>query len=246
MSMGVIRKIKRKVWPNVKFKVDPNSTHRDFLIASVEYLLATTGKEVEIALIEVGTGGTSSEVLRAFIESNEKLSLLSFENDANWLAKYKSDYASHERHEIVFVTDNDWTATIEKYVSRISLETKVLSFIDSSPWESRISALNVLKPRSELLLVHDVDYFPHNELLGIEKTPIKYAPANPFFYGKLKSKNLGSRNYDDFAKNWIEAFPRVPGYFTGPPTLIASETINVEEINLAKGSVIRTKSEAIM
>jgi hypothetical protein len=168
--------------------------------------------------------------------------LLSFENDPNWLQAYEKDYARNERHSLVFVENNTWTATIKNSLIDVAQNARVFSFIDSSPWESRIEALNILKHISDLFLIHDVDYFPHNGLIGQEITPIKYAPANPFFYGKLKSKNLGLRDYDEIAQYWIEAFPRVPGYFTGPPTLIASDTLDVRNMRLPAGALNQSES----
>lgn len=240
--MSMIRNIKRKIWPRVKFKVDPNSTHHDFLVASIEFLISKTPNDVEIVLIEVGTGGASSRVMRSYIERFNQIRLISFENDQKWLQTYKQNYATNERHTLILVENNSWTSAIENALTAVARNARILAFIDSSPWESRIETLNVLKSKADLFLVHDVDYFPHNNLFGREITPIEYAPANPFFYGKLKSKNLGLRNYDDLSQYWVEVFPRIPGYFTGPPTLIASATLDVRHVQLPKGALKQSES----
>ena len=105
-----------------------------------------------------------------------------------------------------------------------------MSFIDSEPWESRTEALELLKLNSKIVVVHDVDYFPRNNLWGLEIDPIKNKPINKYFYGKLKSENLGLRNYDSIFEYWVEIFPIYPGYFTGPPMLIGSNFIDVRKI----------------
>jgi hypothetical protein len=238
----MIRKIKRRIWPQVKFKVDPNGTHHDFLVASIEFLISKTPADAEIVMIEVGTGGTSSRVMRSYIERFNQMRLISFENDLKWLQTYEQNYVRNERHTLVFVENNSWTSAIENALTAVAKNVKIFAFIDSSPWESRIEALNVLKPKADLFLIHDVDYFPHNNLLGREITPIEYAPANPFFYGKLKSKNLGLRDYDDISQYWVEVFPRVPGYFTGPPTLVASATLDVRHVKLPTGAIKQSES----
>lgn len=240
--MSVVRNVKRRIWPQVKFKVDPNSTHEDFLIASINFLISKTPANSEIIMVEVGTGGASSRVLRTYLEHNVMTRLISFENDPVWLEKYKVNFLPHARHSLVYVKDDKWDSAITSAIKENSNGAKILSFIDSSPWESRIQALNALRAESEILLIHDVDYFPHNTFFGRETMPIKYAPANAFFYGKLKPKNLGLRNYDDVSKYWVEAFPRIPGYFTGPPTLIASEKLDVREIEFPKGSIKQGQS----
>jgi hypothetical protein len=243
--MRIARRIKRRIWPQVRFRVDPNSTHHDFLVASIDFIISRNPENSQIVMIEVGTGGTSSRVMQSYLDRFSQIRLISFENDLKWLLTYEQDYPRSDRHSLAFVEDNSWTSTIEKYLTDVPESSKILAFIDSSPWESRIQALKVLRARSDLFLIHDVDYFPHNGLMGREIEPIKYAPANPFFYGKLKSKNLGLRDYDKVAKYWVEAFPRIPGYFTGPPTLIASEKLDVREVEFPKGVIKQSESGGV-
>ena len=243
--MSIVRKAKRRIWPQVKFKVDPNSTHHDFLKASLDFLISKTPDNVEIFMVEVGTGGTSSRVMRSYLERYSQMRLISFENDFKWFQTYKINYSTNDRHALVFVENDSWDTTIKESLNKVSKNASVFSFIDSSPWESRIQALDVLRNRSDIFLIHDVDFFPHNNLFGKEIKPIKYAPANPFFYGKLKSKNLGLRDYEEIAQYWVEAFPRIPGYFTGPPTLIASEFYDIRSIQFPDGSIQQSKSDQI-
>lgn len=240
--MNLVQRVKSKLISKVKFKVDPNSTHSEFLVASIEFLIANTPIETNIVMIEVGTGGTSSRVMRTYLERHQNTHLVSLENDLVWFEKYKAMYVDHNRHRILFVEEGSWERDLEKICDAIPDNSLIISFIDSSPWESRVSALHVLRERSSIFLIHDIDYFPHNGILGLEIKPIKNRPRNPFLYGNLKRKNLGLRNYENVAKYWIEVFPEVPGYFTGPPTLIASEITDVSAIKLPKGCIIQSFS----
>jgi hypothetical protein len=232
----------RSKLPKIYFSVDPNSTHGDFLLASLSYLANTSKIDTQIALFEIGTGGTSSKIMRSFLEENSNTKLYSFENSNQWMNVYKKKYSNHERHKIYFIQDNNWELAIQEVLDKLPIGTKILAFIDSSPWESRITAFNTLGDVADLFLIHDADYFPHNQIIGEEIEPIKYAPRNTFYYGTLKLENLGSRNYDIFAKYWVEVFPMTPGYFTGPPTLIASNHLDVAEIHLPEKSIKLPKS----
>lgn len=241
--MGRIKRSIRSKLPPLYFSVDPNGTHRGFLNTSLSYLLDRLQAAEHLVMLEIGTGGSSSEIMRGILESNEQSTLYSFENDGTWYEIYQEDYKKHERHTILFIEKEEWESSISRVLASLESNCVVFAFIDSSPWSSRIEAMNTLKSTARVFLIHDVDYFPHNQHFGIEHSPIKFSPRNPFFYGRLKESNLGLRNYDDIADSWLEIFPQIPGYFTGPPTLVASNFINVLEIEFPTGCIIQSHSK---
>lgn len=241
--MGTLKRFIRSKLPPLYFQVDPNSTHREFLEATISFLLKKLQSSEKLVMLEVGTGGTSSEIMRRILELNEQTALYSFENDKAWYETYEKNYEKHERHTIILIKEENWKSTITEVLSSLKSNCVVFAFIDSSPWSSRIEVINTVKSIARVFLVHDVDYFPHNNLFGTEYSPIKFAPRNPFIYGKLKTLNLGLRNYDDIVESWLEIFPQIPGYFTGPPTLVASDLINVQEIDFPIGSIIQSRSK---
>ena len=241
--MGHVKRLIRSKLPPLYFKVDPNSTHRDFLEATILFLLRKLQPSEKLIMLEIGTGGSSSEIMRKMLGSNEETALYSFENDKTWHETYQKNYEKHERHTILFVENEEWQSSINQVLRSLESNCLVFAFIDSSPWGSRIEAINSVKTIAHVFLVHDVDYFPHNNYFGTEYSPIKFSPRNPFIYGKLKTSNLGMRNYDDIAESWVEIFPQVPGYFTGPPTLVASDVINVLEIEFPRSSIIQSQSK---
>lgn len=224
--------------PLLGFYIDPNSTHRHFLEASVTHLTGITPPKSKIVLFEIGTGGESSRIMYEAMAANSNVYLVSFENDPKWLEIYKNMYLPHERHKFVSVSDDaHWTHIIKSELDLLEGDSILLSFIDSAPWESRSSAVRILNQRSSLVLIHDVDYFPHNQIFGSEVEEIKRKPLRLFRYGKLKSKFLGKRLYDDVFVSWVEVFPEVPGYFTGPPTLIGSNSLSVHQIILPLSTI---------
>jgi hypothetical protein len=239
---SILNSIKPKT-PLFGFKVDPNSTHREFLEASIVHLLNTTPSNSKIVLYEIGTGGESSRIMYKYMSEYENVYLVSFENNSKWLDIYRNMYLEHNRHKITRVEqDSEWPQTIENELKLLSEKTVLLSFIDSAPWESRTSALRILSGRSTLTLIHDVDYFPHNNVFGTEESEICKKPFAILRYGNLNSKHLGKRSYDDVFSSWVETFPIIPGYFSGPPTLIGSNSMSVHQIRLPEASIQQGKS----
>ena len=227
----------------MKYSIDPMSTHSEFLEATIKFALTQVSGEEKLFLIEIGTGGKSSEIMRRVTEEKENVELTSFENDSKWIETYRTKFGPHKRHEICQIGEiDDWERQITKKLKSIPTNSIIISFIDSAPWESRVVSLNLLKDVSQIVLIHDVDYFPHNKIFGIEKEAIKFKAKNRFNYGKLDSNNLGVRTYDEEFRHWVEVFPITPGYYTGPPTLIGSNRIQISQINLGVNSIIQNRS----
>lgn len=212
----------------VRYERDPMGTHKEFLLKSLEILYDTDKFSTKRVVFEIGTGGESSRVLTDWVKSSPYNFLYSFESDSIWIDKYLQDYGNIERHHIIHTPNvQDLRLQIDKTLSSISDSNLALAFIDSVPWDSRVIALEALKDIALITLVHDVDYFPHNGKFGIELAPIKFKPRRLFRYPRLERENLGTRKYDKEFVSWIECFPFVPGSFTGPPTLVASNRISI-------------------
>lgn len=215
---------------------NPYGTHSVFLESTLSFLREKGIKQK--VLFEIGTGGKSSEIFQNFLNKNPDYKLISFEHDFSWVEKYRQSFPEGDNFRIVHVpTVEDWNQSIAFELSKVGPNNIALAFIDSSPWESRSTALSLLKDEAQIVLVHDVDYFPHHDLFGVENSPILKRPRNAFWYGRLLKENLGSRNYDDIFKVWIEVFPSKPAWFTGPPTLIGSNQLNVEDVSLPRNSI---------
>tara|TARA_B110000003_G_scaffold175943_1_gene175421 strand:+ start:79 stop:822 length:744 start_codon:yes stop_codon:yes gene_type:complete len=198
-------------------------SHKKYL----KFILSKLPKE-NLTIIEVGSGNHSSKLFSKQAQSFLGR-FISFENNYEWHLKVKNKFKNTKNTKFLFLEKLN-KKNIKFELDNLNIEEVSLSFIDSEPWESRTEALELLKLNSKIVVVHDVDYFPRNNLWGLEIDPIKNKPINKYFYGKLKSENLGLRNYDSIFEYWVEIFPIYPGYFTGPPMLIGSNFIDVRKI----------------
>mgnify|MGYP001422288480 CR=1 FL=1 len=192
-----------------------------------KFLLSKLEKE-NLIIIEIGSGNHSSKLFSKQVRSFSG-KFISFENNHEWHLKIKNKFKNRKNTEFLFL-DKLNKENIKSELDNLNIEKISLSFIDSEPWESRTEALELLKTNSKIVAVHDVDYFPRNNLWGVEIEPIKNKPINRYFYGKLKAENLGLRNYDSIFEYWVEIFPLYSGYYTGPPILVGSNFIDVRKI----------------
>ena len=177
-------------------------------------------------IVEAGSGDNSTGLFVKELK-NKNYTLYSFENHEDWHKKMTKKY-KNSNSQFIYIEGKSY-AGIKKYLDKDSVKKIDITFIDSSPWESRTEVNNLLKDVSNIICIHDVDYFPHNKIWAQEIEEIKYKPKNKYFYGSLIKENLGSRNYDSEFRYWVEIFPLRPGYFTGPPLLVAS---NLQDVRM--------------
>jgi hypothetical protein len=220
-----------------KYSVSPYGTHAEFLTASLNFLDKTRNLKQKLVMFEIGTGGLSSDIFQKAVRTKANCRLVSFENDANWSTIYTQEFATDPNWNLITSDHSSWSEVLARELSKLDDDDLTLAFIDSAPWESRTQALESLKEDCTLILFHDVDYFPALGAFGREIRPIVYKPKSYLKYGPLEKQHLGLRTYGDVFVSWKEAFPVSPGYFTGPPTLIASNRINVNDIPLPMDAI---------
>jgi hypothetical protein len=197
-------------------------SHKRYL----KFVIDTLSIDVPL-IVEAGSGFHSTGLLVKHLKKTS-YRLLSFDNHQNWHKKMSKKY-SNPNSKFIFINGKSYFE-IDDYLKEQSIEKIDLTFIDSSPFDSRTEVINIVKEISNIICVHDSDYFPHNNLWGEEDSEIMYKPKNKFFYGKLKRENLGIRNYDSVFKYWVEIYPLKPGHFTGPPLLVASNIQDVRKL----------------
>ena len=178
-------------------KTDPYATHQEFLKLYVE---KTQGD-----IIEFGIGhGSTGFILELIKNTGRKLT--SVENNKGWFDEIRGQYPESEQHEYVFVQDDDWNATITSF----DPSKYCLVFIYQSPWDARTLTMNHFKNDSDYIMIHDVDYFPVNNIFG---------------------KEIGFRQYD-FSDCFIKSkvyYPEEPWPApTGPPTLVGTNKAHIE------------------
>ena len=225
-----LRKYLRMTFINIRWKEDPNATHRDYLSTSIRELL----RGGPINVVEVGSGVFSTLLLADLVSRAPGSTVTSFENNKEWFLR-----VGQVLDEEGLECDLRFAETYEKAIEAFLTERQTqidLVFIDSSPWQSRVEALELLKDKANVVVIHDVDYFPHNSIFGRESQPIKHPLVRPSLTPYFNDSRLGRRNYDELFEYWVEIFPRVPSAPTGPPTLIASNLMDVREFFMGEGS----------
>jgi hypothetical protein len=198
------------------YKNHPYYTHQPFFI---EIIKNTSGN-----ILECGCGDGSTNMIREHIKDTKR-KLVSLESDLAWLNNYK--HLEDETHKLYHIDANniDCIETGNKWVSFIE-ENKLndfeIVFIDSSPWLSRKCCFDYFLDKAKIIIFHDFDYFPLNNIIGKLKST-EY----------INDKIVYNCNLDGIVKNYKLFHPPI-NYFpaqTGPPTLICSNILDECEFN---------------
>jgi hypothetical protein len=202
----------------MEYKTHPYYTHQPFLI---ETLKLTSGD-----VIECGCGVGSTSVIKNELNKTGR-KLVSIESNLEWLNKYIN--LADDFHELYHVdaSNEDTIETGNKWVNFIkqnNLNNFEVVFLDSSPWLSRKCCLDYFLDKAKVIIIHDFDYFPVNNIIGniiSEKRIIHNNQEIVKYEVKL----------DGVVKNYKLFYPP-DDYFagaTGPPTLICSNIMNDDE-----------------
>lgn len=200
----------------LKHNIDPYYTHQPVLY---EILMKTTG-----SILELGCGEGSTELIHLVAKKcNRKI--VTVESDLNWIKKYEDKFSSKDH--IFLKTKNHsiqaWNDIVDTFI-----ENKWgLIFIDQGFWDARAYSFQKLKNYCDYLILHDCDYLPEHNLLGICHE--KFVNEN----------NRGKRDYSKDINYWKEYFPIFFVGHTGPPTLLASQTKDCNiKVDFSKYDVI--------
>jgi len=225
-------------WNNLP-KKNAYATHETFLQACLDHL---DGLVTPYIVMEFGTGGRSSEIISAHVSQSSYAKHFAFESDESYLREHKDKYSSDRTQLVSIDASNSWFKAIKDFLANRTQERIGLVFIDSSPWESRTLALSLLADEADFVMVHDVDYFPREGTWGLGLAPMSDLLMAYRSSGRLSYQDLGVRSYDDVFTSWVECFEPEPAAPTGPPTLIGSRSLNVDEIALPDSSLVLRSS----
>ena len=196
------------------YKDHPFYTHQPFFI---EILKNTTGN-----ILECGCGEGSTIMIKEQIKNTNR-QLVSLESNLEWLNKYT--HLSDDSHKLYHVdannddtlqTGNVWVDFIQKK----QLNDFEIVFLDSSPWLSRKCCFDYFLNKAKVIIFHDFDYFPLNNIIG-KVVNIETNGNNIKYHCDL----------DGVVKNYKLFHPPYK-YFagpTGPPTLVCSNIMDDEE-----------------
>lgn len=201
------------------YKTDPYATHQPILY---EIVINTEGP-----IIEFGCGDGSTGLLHEICKKSGR-ELISIDDNLEWLNKYKNRYLNDGYnqdntgwHKFYFVpgkyNDLDAKHWVTFFEQAPFLKDKKYSvcFIDQSPWMARYITLQLFKDKTEYIIVHDCDYFPHTGIFGKELRDIDRKNSIPGIY-----------DFSDVIKYFKVYFPPLPwAGETGPPTLVGSQYV---------------------
>jgi hypothetical protein len=232
--------IRSKKWPSKK---NAYATHETFLQACLEHLEKLEGP---YQVLELGTGGRSSEIISNHVAKSKNAKYVAFESNEIYLIEHREKYSSDRTQLVAIDNSNSWFQAISGFLTNLGRERIGLAFVDSHPWESRTLAISLLADKADFVMVHDVDYFPREGTWGLDLAPMSNLLRAYRQAGKLSNVDLGSRSYGDVFSSWVECFEAVPAAPTGPPTLIGSRSLNVDEIDLPKSSLLLRGSASLI
>ena len=184
-----------------------------------EILKNTTGN-----ILECGCGDGSTLMIRDHIRGTDR-KLVSLESNLEWLNKYT--HLADDQHLLQHVdADNeDCYETGDKWVDHIeanNLTDFEVVFLDSTPWLSRKCCFDYFLDIAKIIIIHDFDYFPNNNIIG--KTILRTCVDDK---EKIECDLTGVvKNYKLFYppyKHWVGT--------TGPPTLVCSNIMDPEEFD---------------
>lgn len=199
----------------LSYKTNPYATHQPFLI---ELLKNTTGN-----VLELGMGDGSTHVIKQFMNATQKL--YSIESDKDWFNRFTANNNHHMYYVDASNEDNDttgqkWIDFIESNIKDVEFD---IVFIDCSPWTARTWALKYFINKAKYVIVHDVDYYPLNNIFG--KITNVYTNANNTKY---------ELDFSDVAINYHVFYPPYEYFVSsgGIPTLICSNVVNTTDFNI--------------
>lgn len=200
------------------YKTHPYYTHQPYFIEVLKY---TTGN-----ILECGCGDGSTKMIKEKIKNTDR-KFTSLESNLDWLNKFK--HLADLSHDLYHIdagnddnleTGNKWV----EFIKQNNLNNFEIVFLDSSPWLSRKCCFDYYLDKAKIIIIHDFDYFPNNNIIGkVSNREIKY------HNGKYQEKIFC--NLDGIVKNY-KLFHPPDDYFagsTGPPTLICSNIMDDEE-----------------
>ncbi len=166
-------------------------------------------------IAEFGCGNGSTPLLHE-IASKLELRVVSLDNNAEWLDRFRPDLES-PLHEFRLV--DDWAAELAKPEWG---ERWGLVFVDQDPFDARAMTVARVRESADYVVVHDDDYFAEHGLFGVSIRPL------------LGPHDRGERDFSDTFASWREFFPPEPWPFrpTGPPTLLGSNRHDVSTIEV--------------
>lgn len=117
-------------------------------------------------VLELGVGNGSSPLMYEFCKNNPESTVISFETDDIWFEKMRENYGDLPNY--IFKLIDNWD-NFKNYLDDSILKYDLV-FVDQSPWEARISSIDLLKNKTNIFILHDYDYY-NQDVHGWVETP---------------------------------------------------------------------------
>ena len=130
--------------------MNPYYTHQKYLTEELNKL----DYSKPVIVLEFGTGDGSASILQSFARKYPNLRIESYEDNYNWYQNMKLKYY-HPNYNFNYT--ESWDGLFLK--GDILCFDYDLVFVDSSPWDSRIMAIEAIRDRAKVIILHDYDYY---------------------------------------------------------------------------------------
>ena len=180
------------------------ATHQPFLEAYV--------RETKGDVLEFGTGDGSTGLIRMLLEGTGR-SLISIEDNKDWLERMTKEYPPNDTHKYIYITPEEDFSHWKKFLATFTHARPIsILFIDQFPFESRIWTYETLARHAEYTIIHDADYYPINKIFGKITNP-----TLPFI-------DPSKYDFSEHFKSYAVYFPPPPWTerHHGPPTLVGT------------------------
>jgi hypothetical protein len=187
-----------------KYLEEAYATHQPFLEA---YVRSTTGD-----IIEFGTGDMSTGFLRMLLKGTDR-QLISIEDCKEWYEKMISEYPPTETHKYIYLSPKDGNIQWDEFLATFTHPRPIsVVFIDQADLRTRALTCNILKNRTEYIIMHDANHFPQNNMLGRITDP------------SLPYTDISKYDFSEVFKLYYMYFPPPPWseIRRAPPTLVGT------------------------
>lgn len=177
--------------------MNPYYTHRPYLISELNKLIESK-QSSDISILELGVGDGSSQIFNEFAKNYKNISIIGLDTNCAWCDNMRMKYEMPNYQ--IFHLQN-WNES--SYFDILNNNYYDLVFVDQSPWEARIDAIDMLYKNNNgnVIILHDYDYY--ND------------PSFRFSIGQ-----------DSFFGKYLDKYNILEFHMHLPPTLIMKREIN--------------------
>jgi hypothetical protein len=150
----------------------PFYTHQKYLREQLDSLDLTK----PIKCLEFGSGIGSGDVFNEFTSLYPDFQVITYEHDVEWFNQMKEKYsADNYKFNLIKWEEFDYTA--------LKNEKYDLIFVDQGVWSERARTVRELINNSDIIVVHDFDYFNKHDSGYIANCPNIYACDDTTYWG---------------------------------------------------------------